>query len=648
MSLKEKIILYLSRHNLLLYIIISTLYFEFVFHISCFKGITFINTVNIILFTLPICLLIYLLSTLFNKKINKIIVFIFIIFLTILFASQFIYYNLFKAIYGFSSINLVNQVLVVLDKVVDTIIINWYIILLLIIPLVFLIIFNKKLNYEIDKKNNTFWSLYFIIGFYIISLLSINIKKDDIYSNYNLYFKVNQPILLTNNLGLTTNVGVELYRTIASFNETITLKEQSTVLKDDKTYNITEIDFDKLNEKTTDENIITLNNFFKNRQPTEQNEYTGIYKNKNLIFILAESLDKSIISADLTPTLYKLKTEGMQFNNYYTPLFPGSTGAGEYMTEWGLIAAKTAKSDQLSYTIGNYNPYRLNNSLKNLGYKTFAYHDYTGDFYDREKYFQNDNYDNIGFCQSGTVSTCDNFRGSDLEMIQNTIDTYINEDKFFTYYVTVSGHGNYNYNDNSIAQKNYEEVSNLEYSDQLKTYIAANKELDKALEYLINSLEKAGKLDDTVIVITPDHYPYYFENNELNEIDTEDRSNKFLVHHQNLIIWDAQKRDVQNDKFISNIDILPTLLNLFGIEFDSRLLIGTDAFSKEGGIVALADYSWVNEKGTYDATSKKFVGNGLSKLDISSINAKINTYFNISNLIQEKKYYTYLFDNIKK
>ena len=73
-------------------------------------------------------------------------------------------------------------------------------------------------------------------------------------------------------------------------------------------------------------------------------------------------------------------------------------------------------------------------------------------------------------------------------MIQNTIDTYINEDKFFTYYVTVSGHGNYNYNDNSIAQKNYEEVSNLEYSDQLKTYIAANKELDKALEYLINSL----------------------------------------------------------------------------------------------------------------------------------------------------------------
>ena len=71
MRLKEKIILYLNRHNLLLYIIISTLYFEFVFHISCFKGITFINTVNIILFTLPICLLIYLLSTLFNKKINK-------------------------------------------------------------------------------------------------------------------------------------------------------------------------------------------------------------------------------------------------------------------------------------------------------------------------------------------------------------------------------------------------------------------------------------------------------------------------------------------------------------------------------------------------------------------------------------------------
>lgn len=78
----------------------------------------------------------------------------------------------------------------------------------------------------------------------------------------------------------------------------------------------------------------------------------------------------------------------MQFNNYYTPLFPGSTGAGEYMTEWGLIAANVAKSDQLYYTIGNYNPYRLNNSLKNLGYKTFAYHDYTGDFMTEKSIFK--------------------------------------------------------------------------------------------------------------------------------------------------------------------------------------------------------------------------------------------------------------------
>lgn len=650
MQIKEKLNNFFKKNSLLFFLIISMTYFEFIFHAFCFRTFNLHNIIDIFIFTLPITLLIYLLSTIFNEKINKILTFVFTIIFTIFFLSQFIYYDLFNAIYGLKSMGLINQVIVVFDKVIDTIIRNWYVIVLMLIPLIFLIIFNKKICFTFNKKTNTLWALFYIISFYAIGVLSIRIDKEELYCNYNLYYKIKQPILTTNNLGLTTEFGLEIYRTITNFSEKITIENtDQAVLKEEIKYNITDIDFDYLNSQTEDEDIILLNNFFKNRQATEQNEYTGLYKDKNLIFILAESLDKSIISEELTPTLYKLANESINFTNYYTPLYPGSTGSGEYMTEWGLIASNVAKSDQLSSTIGNYNPFRLNNSLKNLGYKTYAYHDYYGYFYSRDKYFKNDNYDKYGFCGLGVVNSCDSFRGSDLEMIKNTVDSYINEDKFFTYYVTVSGHGNYNYDSNPIARKNYNEVKNLDYSSTLKTYIAANKELDKALEYLLKVLEEKGKLEDTVIVITPDHYPYYFKNNELNEVDTEDRTDKFLMHHENLIIWSQSNPDIKVDKYISNIDILPTILNLFGIEYDSRLFIGRDALSEVTSTVMLVDQSWINENGSYDSVENKFTPTtNVSNDYVSNMNQTVNTYFNISNLIQEKKYYTFLFDNKDK
>lgn len=318
------------------------------------------------------------------------------------------------------------------------------------------------------------------------------------------------------------------------------------------------------------------------------------------------------------------------------------------MTEWSLLAANVAKYDQLSITIGNNNPYRLNNSLKKIGYKTYAYHNYYGYFYSRDDYFEADGYDKYAFCGT-VVKNCDSFRASDLEMMKNTVNNYIKDDNFFAYYITVSGHGNYFYNSNTIAQRNYSSVKNLDYSSQLKTYIAANIELDKALEYLLKILDEKGKLEDTVIVITPDHYPYYFTNNELNEIDIEDRTDKFLMHHENLIIWNPSIPEIEVNKYVSNIDVLPTLLNLFGITYDSRLFIGQDALSEGFGTVILSDQSWINNNGKYNSVTNTF--NASIKVDnnyLEKMNNTVNTYFNISNLIQEKSYYTYLFESLEK
>ena len=488
--------------------------------------------------------------------------------------------------------------------------------------------------------------IYFII-FYLVSILSININKNTLYCNYNLYYKIKQPVLTSNNLGLTTSFRLEVQRAIFGFKEQAIISSNEKLnIDENKEYNMMDINFDYLNTLTKDN--MTLNNFFQNRQPTEKNEYTGLFKDKNLIFIVAESLDKSVISKDITPTLYKLSKESIQFNNYYVPLYPGSTGSGEYMTGWGLLASNVAKLDQLSQTIGNNNEFRLNNSLKKLGYTTHAYHDYYGYFYHRDEYFKNDNYDDYSFCDTGLVSSCEEFRGSDLEMIQNSIKNYINDDKSFTYYLTVSGHGSYSYNESSIIRKNYDKVKNLSYSDDIKGLLASNIELDKALEYLVKTLEENNLLDDTVIVITPDHYPYYLKPNQFNELDSEDRTDKFLLHHQNLIIWNNDNSNITTDKYISNIDILPTILNLFGIEYDSRLFIGRDALSNSPSTVILSDQSWINEYGSYDTVEDSFKEKKpVDSNYVESMNQTINTYFSISNMIQEKKYYNFIFENIK-
>ena len=98
---------------------------------------------------------------------------------------------------------------------------------------------------------------------------------------------------------------------------------------------------------------------------------------------------------------------------------------------------------------------------------------------------------------------------SDLEMMEQSIGDYINSgEQFHAYYMTFSGHMSYDTATNKIAAANYHLVKDLPYSEPTKCYLACNIELDKALAYLLEELEKAGILDKTAIVLAADHHPY--------------------------------------------------------------------------------------------------------------------------------------------
>jgi phosphoglycerol transferase MdoB-like AlkP superfamily enzyme len=173
-------------------------------------------------------------------------------------------------------------------------------------------------------------------------------------------------------------------------------------------------------------------------------------------------------------------------------------------------------------------------------------------------------------------------------------------------------------------------------------------ELDKALELLLNKLEEKGILDDTVIVMTADHFPYGLSLEEMNEKSDIELTEPFLKHKSTLILWNNTIEKTEIDKYISNLDILPTVLNLFGIDYDSRLLMGKDILSDSDGLVIYSNRSFITEKGTYNSITNTFTPFDNQIVDedyVSSINEIIKQKFYVSKEILEKNYYELLFEN---
>ena len=195
------------------------------------------------------------------------------------------------------------------------------------------------------------------------------------------------------------------------------------------------------------------------------------------------------------------------FNNYYQPLYPVSTSDGEYLNLTSLIPKEGVWSFYRSSKVNMKMSYP--NMFKKNGYTTYGFHNHTYNYYSRDKSHPNIGMKYIG-CGNGLEKkmNCKHWPNSDDEMIKVTTDYYIKKQPFATYYMTVSGHLNYNFPGNNMASRNKKAVSNLNYSDAVKAYLATHIELEKAMKRLLKTLEEAGVLDDTLIVMAPDHYPY--------------------------------------------------------------------------------------------------------------------------------------------
>lgn len=409
--------------------------------------------------------------------------------------------------------------------------------------------------------------------------------------------------------------------------------------------NVMDIDFAALAQSAPDDTLKAMHQWFGAREATLQNQYTGAWRGKNLIFIVAEGFSRYAMTPETTPTLWRLSHEGFVCDEFYNPLWWVSTSDGEYVADTSLIP----KSGVWSFYRSSENllKFCLGNQLRGEGYATRAYHDHTYTYYKRHLSHPNMGYDYKGL--GNGLEVRETWPESDVEMMEKTIPEYVGDTPFHTYYMTVSGHMNYSFSGNYMSAKYQDQVGHEDLSEEARAYLACQMELDRAVEYLLAELEAAGELENTAIVLTGDHYPYAMDKKAIEELVGHPVEERFETYRSTLILWSgdmAGKEPVRIAKPVCSLDILPTVSNLMGLAYDSRLLMGHDALSTYPGLAVLSDRSFVTDLGYYDSATDTFAPREGAEVPEGYVSAKfqeVSRMFAMSTRVLERDYYRVVF-----
>ena len=300
-------------------------------------------------------------------------------------------------------------------------------------------------------------------------------------------------------------------------------------------------------------------------------------------------------------------------------------------------------------------PYGLGNLFAAEGVKSYMFHNYYGDYYGRDK-----SHANLGYvCRfRDTMEFTELWPSSDLEMMQQTVDDFIGEERFNVYYMTFSGHGPYNIFNNPLCKRNLPHVPEVVDGRKLpilaRCFYASDLELEWSMEYLLERLEEAGKLDSTLIVVMGDHYPYYLSTGVAQSLRGTLPEATFERYHSTCIVWFGGRGEpIVCDTPCCNVDILPTVLNLLGIDFDSRLLSGTDVLCDSPHMAVLYNKSFITEVLKYDALSGKsvqidesvsFDKKGL-RAYIDSVNSDVKARYAAALAVNKTDFYRFVWEN---
>lgn len=692
----------LAKMGTILYFPLMLLYLEFVFHIYMGEGLRYFPVW--LIFSISLGLFFSLFTLNFGYNVNLFITEILTILFSVVFCAELLTKKILASYYQLFSIAKTaagNKLTDYMDAIIQGFVSNIVGLLLLLVPVFFIFLIGRNF-FNFKKKHLGITPLVLVACLVLhgFGLLMIHlpwrgdIKPAAIYQvDTNVSDQVQQLGVMTMlRLDLKhTLFGVNVKRDDDFVNPTIDVNpssgetqgnEENTPSTNDALFtntdfspNVMNVDLATLAANAGNADLQWLCNYFNSVTPSNKNKYTGAFKGYNVIYITAEGLSGYAISEELTPTLYKLSHSGFVFNNFYTALHYTSTAGGECQNMLGLYPKNGGQIiTQDSGDMGTNWYFSLAQQLNRQGYVSAGFHA-NGTMYKRINSHTNIGYtwiqDTTGYEMDLNANGKKVWPQSDLSCVTKTVDSYINSSQpFNVYYLSISGHMPYDYDSNAIARQNWDAVANLPYSDVTKGYLATAIELDKSVELLIQKLEQAGILDKTLIVLAPDHIPYFdiasleeLAGKSFSEGDTTalaDNLNESMITDYNLyksslIIWNSQMQEPVNvDKVCCQVDILPTVSNLLGLEYDSRMLSGMDILSDAMGVVLFNSGSWVSDAGYYDRYTQTFTlkeGVGMAQADqdayVAAMKKIVGNRRSISDVVLNTNAYEYIFPGTK-
>lgn len=603
--------------------------------------------------------IISLLISFLKRKYANVIICTLLVILCILFTAQGGMYNYLGT---FMSLGTASQAHAIEYFIGDffTSLNSWFFILF-IIPVLFILYFaffekkfidkTIKYKYKVVRRLSVF-GIIIACGFYY-GTINWNFMQDkvQIVSNKELFKNPSMQNIAVTQYGLLGYEFLDIKSLIIKHEETtetFAKQEQSEVT--DYSRIIDDTAWETLQEKETNKDYKTLNSYFLSKEITSKNDYTGLFKGKNLVILMIESGSNVLKNyPEYFPNFAKLYNNGWSWENAFSPRNSCSTGNNE-MT--GLTSLYTINN---TCTINTYkdNTYfeAIFNLFNNANYKTSSYHDYTDHFYYRTIYHPNMGSQNYYDVNRLGIKLGTEYQPwpSDVEFVEKATPHFINEDKYMAWLTTVSSH--MTYKDSSKTGDMYLDLfKNENWIINSKRYMSKLKIVDNAIGELLQELEDNGKLEDTVIMLFADHYPYGLSDEAFAQIANYDTSSNGDTDRTPFIIYNPSLEPKKFDDYTTFINILPTLANLFDLDYDPRLYGGTDLLSDTyEGIVVFADGSWRTDIAYYDATKGKINYLGDTKYtdeEIIKINTKVKNEMKMDNLAIKTNYFAYLEKNL--
>lgn len=564
-----------------------------------------------------------LLSGFGGNKLNRILLPILIAIITFFYVAQTVYFKNFGSLFSVSMMGMGGDAIGNFWWALkDTLINSIGAVCVLIIPLVAVIALEC---FKVIKADKTGWAVRGIAlvaaaVLWTLAVLSLPLLGKGRQSAYNAYHNsLSDTDSTADKLGAMTTALVEsssYFFGIRHDEKEDSLSNVDTQMLEQENEAVVQVgpqidecfDFATVMANATDEDIKVLCDYYNNKKPTYTNEYTGLFEGYNLIYICAESFWEYALNEKVTPTLCEMANNGIVLSNYYNS-FKNTTTNGEYAFATSLWPDVSRVADtgrdvgSFPQSASKYMPYGIGTMFAADGAKTYGYHNYYSEYYRRCLSWPNLGLENCKFMDEGmTFST--NWPASDVELMQQSVGDYIDDDRFMAYYMTFSGHGPYTSN-NVMYLKNIDEVKALlgdeVLDDQACGYLAGELEFEKAMKYLLDALKKKRILNKTVIVIAGDHYPYNISEEGRDSLAGHSVDPSIERYHSSCIIYNAGlKEPIYDDTYCCNVDIYPTILNLFGIKYDSRLFAGRDIFSSGVHRAMLYNKSFISDVVTYN------------------------------------------------